>query len=81
MRLATSELDSETFESNILPQKVKCEACGAQASLRAIFHYVPQPHSAEHPDEHSSPPVVMILKCPVCGPRTQIKAGDFAVER
>ena len=81
MRSATTELDSETVESNILPQKVRCERCGAQATLRAIFHYIPQPPFAELPDEHSSRSIVMILKCPVCGPQTQVKAADGAVAR
>jgi Zn finger protein HypA/HybF involved in hydrogenase expression len=81
MRLATTGLDSETVESNILPQKVECERCGAQAILRAIFHYFPQLESEQPPDDHSTAPVVMILKCPVCGPRTQIKAANCAVGR
>ena len=81
MRLATPELDSETFEINILPHKVECKRCGAASTLRAIFHYRPQCLSVEHPDDQSPPRVVMILKCPACGPRTQVKAGNLVVER
>jgi endogenous inhibitor of DNA gyrase (YacG/DUF329 family) len=78
MRLATPELESETVESNILPQKVECERCGAESTLRAIFHYRPQCLSVERPNGQSPPRVVMILKCPACGPQTQVKAGDCA---
>jgi hypothetical protein len=81
MRLATTELGTETVESNILPQKVECEACGAQATLRAMFHYFPHAPSVEQPGDQSSPQIVLILKCPVCGPQTQVKASDCPVLR
>jgi transcription elongation factor Elf1 len=77
MRLATTDMGSETVESNILPQKVECGVCGAQATLQTIFHYFPQSPSAEHPDDQSPPQIVMILKCPVCGPQTQVKAPQL----
>jgi hypothetical protein len=79
MLSVTTELGRESVEGNILPQKVGCERCGAPATLRAIFHYRPHPVSNEHPDDQLPPRVVMILKCPVCGPQTQVKAGNCEV--
>jgi Zn finger protein HypA/HybF involved in hydrogenase expression len=79
MRLATTELGSETFERDILPQNVTCERCGAQATLRALFHYFPERRSTEPANDQAPPQIVMILKCPVCGPQTQVQTGDRVV--
>jgi hypothetical protein len=81
MRLATTDLGCETIEREILPQKATCEHCGAQATIRAIFHYFPKGPSTEPANDQSAPQIVMILKCPVCGPQTQVKAAGCAVER
>jgi transcription elongation factor Elf1 len=81
MRLATTELGSETIERDVLPQKATCEHCGAQATVRAIFHYYPEAPATEATSDQAPPQIVMILKCPVCGPQTQVKAADCAVGR
>jgi hypothetical protein len=81
MRLATTDLGSKTIERDILPQKATCERCGAQATLRAIYYYRPKQAATEDPRDQSPLPAVLILKCPVCGPQTQIKAGDCAAAR
>jgi hypothetical protein len=81
MRLATMESRSETLEREILPQKASCEHCGAQAAIRAIFHYFPEGRPIGPTNDASQPQIVMILKCPVCGPQTQLKATDRAVQR
>jgi hypothetical protein len=81
MRLATTDLGSETIERGIQPLKATCEYCGAKATLRAIFHYFPKPRSTELANDQAPPQIVMILKCPACGPQTQVKAADCPVGR
>ena len=81
MRLATTELGSESFERDILPQKATCQHCGTQATLRAIFHYFPKSPSTEPANDQVPPQIVMILKCPVCGPQTQVKAAECPIGR
>ena len=81
MRLATMESGSEMFEREILQKKASCEHCGSQATIRAIYHYFPEGRSIGPINDQSQPQIVMILKCPVCGPQSQLKAADCAVER
>jgi len=81
MRLATTDLGSETIERDIQPLNATCEQCGAQATLRAIFHYFPDGPCTELANDQVPPQIVMILKCPVCGPQTQIEAADCIVGR
>lgn len=81
MPFTQTELNRESLDSNNLPQKVDCDTCGTSATLRTTFLYRRQIGIEEQPDHQSPPPVVMALHCPVCGPRTQIKVGNFQVGR
>jgi hypothetical protein len=82
MPFAQTELNRESLNSNDLPQnKLDCDKCGTSATLRTIFLYRPWTGNKQQPDDQSPPSVVVTLHCPVCGPQTQLKAGDFKVGR
>src|SRR5262249_18532374 len=64
------------IDGDNLPRKIECEQCGADAELRAVFHYYdPVGRRAEQFDP-PMPQIVMVVNCPICGPLTHIKPID-----
>ena len=81
MPFAQMELNGESLESDNRRQKADCDRCGSSATLSSVYLYRPRTSTQEQQDDQSPSPVVMTLHCPVCGPRTQIKAADRGVSR
>jgi endogenous inhibitor of DNA gyrase (YacG/DUF329 family) len=79
MQLVTTELGTETVESNIISREVGCQRCGAQATLQSTYLYRPQFAFLERRQDEVSSSTVMIVKCPICGPQTQVQTGDRIV--
>jgi Zn finger protein HypA/HybF involved in hydrogenase expression len=78
MRFVKTDLDHGDVEIQILRKKVNCDRCGVTAALRAIFYYCPEGVDSPLSDGAESA-IVVAIKCPVCGPQTQVKAADFEI--